>query len=147
MSSQDITGIKSEASAEEQAICVACGFCCDGTLFGTAGLKPGERGNLPSEIEKTAFRKEDKEYFTLPCRYFSGMCTIYDQSKAYVCSAYRCQLLKDFEEGTISFHDALVILNDAIDMRNDIMKEYSMISGKEDAIFFRQLLNDLGVIM
>ncbi|MBE0674536.1 MAG: hypothetical protein IH591_07745, partial [Bacteroidales bacterium] len=85
-----------EAPAEEQAICVVCGFCCDGTLFVNAGLNQGERGSgLPEKIEQASFSEGGRDYFRLPCNYFSGKCSIYDRNRADVCSSFRCQLLKD----------------------------------------------------
>lgn len=131
---------------EEQSICIRCGFCCDGTLFFHAHLNPGERGHLPEKIEKNSFSKEGKDYFKLPCQYFSGKCTIYDRERAYVCGSYRCQLLKDFADGKIIVPDALEVVRDAMSMRKDILEEYRRISGEDTGINFRQLLLNLGKI-
>jgi hypothetical protein len=63
---------------KEQEICVDCGFCCDGTLFNQAVLKPAEKGNLPHWMEENYREKEDDGFFPLPCAYFDGNCTIYN---------------------------------------------------------------------
>lgn len=128
---------------EEQLICVTCGYCCDGTLFMHAHLNPGERGNLPEKIEENSFIEEGKDYFRLPCQYFSEKCTIYDRKRADVCSSYRCQLLKDVAEGKVSMSDALETVHEARNMRDEIMEEYRRISGNSERINFRQLLLDL----
>jgi hypothetical protein len=136
----------SEAPKEEQSICVTCGFCCDGTLFLNACLNPGEQGKLPEKIEESSFSEGDKEYFRLPCKYFSEKCTIYDQKRAYVCSGYRCQLLKDFAEGKVALDDALEAIRGAWLMRSEVMIQFRLISSSEGTNF-RQLLLEMGKIM
>ena len=131
---------------EEQKICIKCGFCCDGTLFLHAGLVPGERGHLPEKIEQNSFSEGGKDFFKLPCLYFKGKCTIYDQKKANVCSSYRCQLLKDFADKKITFHDAQEIVREAMKMRTEIMEQYREISGESENINFIQLLRELGKV-
>jgi hypothetical protein len=133
----------STASADEQNICVNCGFCCDGTLFGFAELHPGERGNLPEKIEKQSYSREGKDRFILPCGYFDGKCTIYHEKKAMICGAFRCQLLIDFSDGRISLADALGIILEAKKMRHEVFEQFRKITGKEDHLYFRQLLVDL----
>jgi hypothetical protein len=136
--------IINEAPKEEQSICVTCGMCCDGTLFFHAHLNPGERGHLPEKIEENTFSKEGKDYFKLPCLYFTEKCTIYDRKRADVCSGYRCQLLMDFAEGKVIRSDAIEIVIRAMDMREVIMKEYRRVAGNNESVTFRQLLMELG---
>jgi hypothetical protein len=138
--------IINEAPKEEQSICVTCGMCCDGTLFFHAHLNPGERGHLPEKIEENSFSKEGKDYFKLPCLYFTEKCTIYDRKRADVCSGYRCQLLMDFAEGKVIRSDATEIVKKAMDMREGIMKEYRRVTGNDESVTFRQLLLELGNI-
>jgi hypothetical protein len=144
MSSQGHSETTNQAPPEEQSICVKCGFCCDGTLFLTAGLKPGERGGLPLKIEKKSYRDGDKEFFSLPCGYFSERCTIYSEKKAYVCSAYRCQLLKDLSDAKILFDDAVRVVEDARNMREEIIENYRIVTGTEAEVYFRKILRALG---
>lgn len=128
----------------EQIICITCGFCCDGTIFSTATLQRGEKGNLPEKIEENYFVKDDKEYFKLPCQYFSYKCTIYTREKAIVCSAYRCQLLKDLAEKKITKRKALEKISLAKSSRAELFEQYKSISGTGESICFRQLLLELG---
>jgi hypothetical protein len=144
-----MTELRIIAPLDEQKICVMCGFCCDGTLFLHACLNPGERGVglLPEKIEEASFSEDGKDYFRLPCHYFSEKCTIYDHERAHVCGSYRCQLLKDFAEGKVALDDASETARDAVGMRTAIIDEYRRISGKGGDVNFRQLLIDLGKIM
>ena len=129
---------------QEQTICIKCGFCCDGTLFQHAHLDPGERGHLPEKIDQNSFTEEEKDFFMLPCGYFSEKCTIYDRQRANLCASYRCQLLKDFAEGKVELSDALQIVSEAMEMRAELFEQYKRISGDSRKLYFRQLLQELG---
>lgn len=129
---------------EEQEICVKCGFCCDGTIFGHAHLKPGEKASIPEKLRINIYIENGEEYFPQPCPYFEGKCTIYNQCRAEICGTYRCQLLKDLATGLINNSEALRIVTGAVEMKNSIINEYKRIDGKGEAISFRQLLVKLG---
>jgi len=133
-----------QAPADEQMICVKCGMCCDGTLFMHARLNKGERGNLPEKIEENSYAEDEKEYFRLPCQYFSGKCSIYDKKRAEVCGSYRCQLLKNFSVKKVTLEEAIEMVGDALRMRDEIMEHYRKITGREGGLSFRQLLAELG---
>lgn len=135
-----------KAPEEEQAVCVNCGMCCDGTLFLHAHLNPGERGHLPEKIEEKSYTEEGKDYFRLPCLYFSEKCTIYDRKRADICSSFRCQLLKDMAGEKITLHDALRVVSETMVMREGVRDEYTRLSGEDSAPVFRQLLAELGKI-
>jgi len=134
------------APLDEQKICIKCGMCCDGTLFFHAHLDPGERGNLPEKIEENSYSKDGKDFFRLPCPYFDGRCTIYDQKKANVCSGYRCQLLKDFAEAKLTLDEALMVVSDALTMRDQILEQYRVFSCSRRKIYFKKLLREMGKI-
>jgi hypothetical protein len=134
------------APQEEQDICVICGLCCDGTLFLHACLNPGERGKLPEKIEQNSFTEDGRDYFRLPCNYFSEKCIIYNGKRADVCSSYRCQLLKDFSEGKVTPEEARGIVSKAMKMREEIIEYYKSLSGNKEEINFRRILNELGMM-
>lgn len=135
-----------ESPVAEQEICVNCGICCDGTLFDHAELEPGEMssGELPSKIAQNYRKMGEKERFMLPCHYFEEKCTIYDQKRAVVCSAFRCQLLKDFSKGRISKDDANKTVLNALKFRDEILELYKRIFGVDIKLSFRELLNEMG---
>lgn len=135
-----------ESPVAEQEICVNCGICCDGTLFDHAELEPGEMssGELPSKIAQNYRKVGEKERFLLPCHYFEGKCTIYDQKKAVVCSAFRCQLLKDFSKGRILKNDADKIVSNALKFRDEILELYKRTFEVDTKLSFRQLLTEMG---
>ncbi|QHV96967.1 hypothetical protein [Spirosoma endbachense] len=132
-----------ESPLNEQEICVKCGFCCDGTLFSYAVLQAGEQGNLPEKIEQNYSKEDGREFFKLPCSYFCGKCTIYDQKRASICSAFRCQLLKDFSIDKITQANAMRIIDNAVKFRDEIYLLYREIFGNDYRLSFRNLLVDL----
>ena len=144
MKSQRTIKYGSEAPVEEQRICTGCGFCCDGTLFVNAGLNPGERGHLPEKIEQAGFSKGGKDYFRLPCNYFSGKCMIYDRKRADICSSFRCQLLKNFAVGKVTMNEALSVVHGAIEMRTMLLDDFCRHTGLNRGMTFRQLLTEIG---
>jgi hypothetical protein len=127
----------------EQKICVACGMCCDGTLFERATLQPGEKGHLPPWMEENYRIVDGKECFPQPCHYFNGKCTIYNQKKAHVCSAYRCLLLKDFSKGKVTQEQSLQIVSNALRLREEILADYRNLFPGNEILPFRFLLKKL----
>lgn len=132
------------APENEQALCLVCGLCCDGTLFGHAELRPGEKGYLPALIEQNVFTLECKDYFRLPCLYFKGKCSIYGNPRAEVCGSYRCRLLSDVAEGRISPEDAMEIIRSAREIRGSITQDYSIFRAGNDILPFAWILRELG---
>lgn len=137
--------VKSSMAPErEQTVCLSCGLCCDGTLFGHAVLKPGEKGNLPSLIEQRVFMIGEKDYFRLPCLYFLGRCTIYSSKRADVCGSFRCRLLSEMSEGRISFEKALEIIKGAVIMRNSLQEEYRSFPESPGILPLTEIMKVLG---
>lgn len=132
-----------ESPLAEQEICVNCGLCCDGTLFNYAELQPGERGILPEKIEQKYSKVGEADCFLLPCQYFDGKCTIYEQKRAVVCSAFRCQLLKNFSKGQISKDNANKMVLSALKFRDEIFDLYKDIFEVDKKLSFRELLAEM----
>lgn len=141
-----MTDKREAAPVAEQELCVGCGFCCDGTLFRYAELQKEELPRVPEKIIKALFIEKEEDYFRLPCGYFSSKCTIYDETRPSVCGIFRCQLLKDFAAGKVDFDEARRIIADAAQMRKRLLEKHSRITGRDDAICFRDLLEELGHI-
>lgn len=123
----------------EQLICTECGFCCDGTLFDNIILQPRERESLPEKIQQQYIRKEE-EFFSLPCPYFYGKCSIYDQHRPSICGDFRCQLLKDVANNKVSQENAIQIVENSITFRTELYDLYKHIFGREYMGSFRHLL-------
>ena len=127
------------APLSEQLICTGCGFCCDGTLFDNAILKPTDIDSLPEKIEQQYVRKED-EVFLLPCPYFCGKCSIYGQHRPSVCGDFRCQVLKNAATDKITQERAVQIVEDAIKFRTELYDLYKQVYGLDYTGSFRRML-------
>lgn len=89
-------GAMSSADAElsiASRLCLACGMCCDGTVYGVARL---DREEIPKAVAR-GFRPctapNGSDAFDFPCSHLDGKaCTIYDQWRPQVCGDYFCAL-------------------------------------------------------
>ena len=119
------------AAGPPEAICLACGLCCDGTLFGDVRLQPGDDPaafkalGLPvaapprarGEVSKAASRGKVGTKIPIPgaklvqpCAAFDGCrCRIYSSRPIY-CREFECALLKKAKAGEVSAPDALRII-------------------------------------
>ena len=76
-------------------LCVACGMCCDGTMFGNVVCSKEEAEYMKSLGLET--KKKDNQInhvFLEPCPlHVNGSCSIYE-TRPQTCSGYKCALLK-----------------------------------------------------
>jgi uncharacterized protein len=85
---------------------MACGICCDGSLFDIVRLEQGESAR--------AFRryglKIKNNQFPQPCAVLDGcICMIYEK-RPNRCREFNCQLINKRNSGTIAFELALSIV-------------------------------------
>jgi len=80
-------------------LCLDCGMCCDGTLFENFRIKYPKESHLFSI---------DQQYIPQRCEHLDNCngCKIYEK-RPKVCSTYKCPVLRKYEEGDISFQNAL----------------------------------------
>jgi len=62
------------------------------------------------------------EQINQPCQFFDRCCTVYSHRPAK-CGAYRCEVLKDLEEGAISFNLASDKIAQALAYREALLAE------------------------
>jgi uncharacterized protein len=96
-----------EASSNGSNLCLACGLCCDGSLFERAVLKPGEE----TQAEKLGLvmisHDSSKPAFAQPCPAFKNEnCSVYLQ-RPNVCKGFKCGLLLKYENGLLGLPEAL----------------------------------------
>jgi uncharacterized protein len=88
------------------ALCLACGMCCDGTLFHTVELtadevEPWRRRGL------TVLTDHDVPRFTQPCPHHQGGgCSIYGDRPS-TCERFRCPLLLKYMADELSEEECL----------------------------------------
>lgn len=88
-------------------LCVACGMCCDGTMFGQVVAQENELLQMVLLGAET-HEKDGKNFFSQPCPAFvDGSCSIYEH-RPKTCSGYKCALLKRVLKEEITPEQALV---------------------------------------
>lgn len=120
-----------------QALCMACGLCCDGTLFAFAVIAPDEDVTRLERAGITTIHGDGKT-FALPCRSFDRVCTIYQGSKAKVCGEYVCELLQRHGVGTISYEQAREIIRQAKTQKEKTLSSFSAIYGATESTLEQQ---------
>lgn len=102
-----------------QPLCVGCGMCCDGTLYGRARVSPGEESRI-ADAGLELVEGQDKTYFRLPCRFFGcGQCTIYED-RFDVCRTFTCALYRRLDADEVTPEKARSIVNMALELRGKV---------------------------
>lgn len=115
--------MKDEELPIEQKICVSCGFCCDRTLFDYAKLQEGEERFESMNFEFN--RDNDELSFIQPCHHFCEKCTIYDQDKPAICSAFRCSVLKSVEKEEMTADKAMNMIAEVRKERDNLLLKFN----------------------
>jgi len=96
---------------DEQALCLRCGLCCDGSLFAWVKLRSAELSSARLAGLRVYGEHPADRGFAQPCAAFSGRCEIYFSGfYPKSCSAYRCVVLKRTAAGELDEEGALAIL-------------------------------------
>ena len=104
-------------------LCVACGMCCDGTMFGNVVCSE-EEADYMSSLGLQIKKKDNQinHLFIQPCSmYLNGSCSIYaDPKKPKTCSSYKCALLKRVIRNEITPEQALVKVERVKKVKKDL---------------------------
>jgi Fe-S-cluster containining protein len=124
------------AGSDATALCLACGFCCDGTLHTHTVLLAEEVG-AATEVGLAVGAVQDRPAFRQPCAMFrDGCCSIYER-RPHVCRRYECALLKRTLDGEIALEQALRVVGIA-------QKQLGVFRNRApDAVSFMRYLKDL----
>lgn len=120
-----------QASPDTGRLCLQCGLCCDGTLFGKVPLAADDD---MSYLETWAVRQGVKrEHLPQPCTALQDRaCIIYSHRPAR-CMAYRCPLLARYEKGEISFAEAAKIVIQTVKHKTRVKAAFRAATDGEDA--------------
>ena len=102
-------------------LCLACGLCCDGTLFSDVTL-PKE--GISSALASAGIRLvEDGKAFEQPCpAHVACTCSVY-AGRPPSCRTFRCKTLRALERGKTSFERALGFIAQAARQRDAIRRD------------------------
>ena len=116
-----MTEVEYPQAAEATALCKACGLCCTGHLFSWVRLKAVELNPL-QKLGLNVIRSDPRQRgFTQPCPMWNGECSIY-QSQHYPrgCESYRCKLLRELLDESVSLPKAWKVVQQAKKMIQEI---------------------------
>jgi uncharacterized protein len=100
-------------------ICLACGYCCDGTIIGFVQVDADELPAISAlkEIEVA----NEGGFFLQPCTNYCEGCGIYaDRPKQ--CAHFKCGLLKSVEANELDFELAVAVI-DEVKHRKDAIEK------------------------
>lgn len=121
------------------ALCLACGFCCDGMLH-THTITQEAEGARVAGLGLNLVDFRGKTGFRQPCPlHREGGCTAYAARPA-ACRAYECALLRRYMAGAVGWAEALAIVEGARDLRASLQRRLP------DQRSFRGLLGVLAEI-
>ena len=87
-------------------LCLDCGLCCDGTLFSSVDVAPGEAEGLPVVAEGRKLK------VLQPCPAHDGRCSVYaDRPRS--CREFSCVPLDAVESGAMTLAEATGLLRRA----------------------------------
>lgn len=112
-----------DRTAAAEALCRACGMCCDGTLFELGRVEAQD--DVPSLTARGLLitERQGRTFFQQPCTCFAGdTCAIY-KARPSRCRQYRCQVLADLEDGAIAPADAHALVGRALSWRRVLIGE------------------------
>lgn len=108
----------------EQSLCLSCGICCDGTIFGKVPLQPEDELPPLQSAGIAIETKGDKKFFKLGCAaHRQNCCQVYHHRPAN-CRKYRCALLKKYESGDVSREDAQQKVERARELKKIFLAEF-----------------------
>ena len=99
-------------------LCLSCGLCCNGVLFGDVKLQAEDN---PALLHKLGLSIQ-KARFKQPCAALDGCrCKIYSDRPAY-CRKFECLLLKRVQAGHLDPEQALMTIKAARDQIDSVTR-------------------------
>jgi Fe-S-cluster containining protein len=91
-----------EASSAAARLCAQCGLCCNGVMFHTVQLQPGDSARELAALGLKLKRKQGRHFILQPCPAFqNSQCSIY-AARPERCGRFECQQLKRLAAGEIT---------------------------------------------
>ena len=121
-------------SGSPSDLCLACGLCCDGTLFDHARVTKAEAKKLKGTAVELVVDSEGHPALRQPCGALkSKCCTVYEK-RPKECRSFKCNLYVKVERGDLSVEEALPRIDEALALAAQVGLSI------EDGPFLKQLL-------
>jgi Fe-S-cluster containining protein len=104
--------IPSATSSAASRLCTACGLCCNGVMFHTVRMQPGDSAKALAALGLKLKRKKGQNYILQPCPAFRGaQCAIY-AARPERCRLFECRQLQRVASGESTEDRALESIRD-----------------------------------
>ena len=107
-------------------LCAACGLCCNGVMFHTVRLQPGDSAQALVALGLKLKRKKGHNHILQPCPAFQcEQCSIY-AARPQRCRLFECRQLERVATGEVSEAQALEKIHDArrrVDELNELLQK------------------------
>lgn len=97
-------------------LCQSCGLCCDGSLFATVRLQPGDSAQTLKALGFRIQHKAQYDFFDQPCIAFKNNCCSIYQERPVRCRVFQCQQLKRLACGETTEENVLKKIKEAQSM-------------------------------
>ncbi|ABD26748.1 hypothetical protein Saro_2311 [Novosphingobium aromaticivorans DSM 12444] len=103
-------------------LCLACGLCCDGTVYEQAAVRPEDIAPANACGFRLFKTEQDRQVFLFPCHYLEdSACTRYDQWRPSVCGSFFCLMQKRVAEGECSEAEGFSLIERAKSLRSAVL--------------------------
>ena len=111
-------------------LCLKCGLCCNGVLFGSVKLQTGEDANRFAEL---GLRIRGRR-FAQPCAALAGCsCLIYSQRPDY-CRQFECLVFQRVAQGAIDRSKALRLIRKAKAKAREVESILERLGNTDDSL-------------
>jgi uncharacterized protein len=109
-----------QTASDASTLCIACGLCCNGTIFAHVKVYPDEIQQV-KDLGLALRERADETVFDLSCSCFKdGSCSVY-KKRPKKCVSFICKLNKDVLNATIPFENSLQIVQAVKDYTNWVL--------------------------
>lgn len=110
----------SQPNRQPSDLCAICGLCCDGSLFHTVELQPGDSAASLNALGFRIKQKKHRQWFSQPCpAHQHCSCRIYAE-RPERCRRFSCRQLLRLQHGEISWESACATIDRACSLRDHI---------------------------
>jgi hypothetical protein len=109
---------------DQPSICIGCGLCCDGSLFGHLAVSDETDLGWPlRSLGVEIIVEADPPVFALPCpAVHEGCCTVFHQHRPRACEQFECDLLVAERAGHVTRADALATIAATVALRDAVRR-------------------------
>jgi len=115
-------------------LCAACGLCCDGTLYSYVALIPDDMPALEKYPQLKFIERNHQQTFDEGCVLHTGTACGAYEDRPDTCRRYMCGLLRAVEREDITEHEALLVIQEAKALVENVKEHVAFEPGQPMAV-------------